>query len=133
MDKKGYKKRCKLPSNWRSRLELVHHDTNKHEGEFILRFKKGKTPKGFMSQIGNIEYYQSGLYVFVGPELDPYFRGRKLGLLLYETVLEKFGTLSTIYHSASDEAKRVWQSLIRKYPHETDFWSDRLTVKKVQK
>ena len=128
------KRKRRLPSNWRSRFELVHiQDKDSDVFEFVLQWRKGLTPTGFMCHIGRLSYYESKeSYWIKEVQLENYFKNRRLGLMMYEYALDEFGSLSTNYHNVSDEAKRVWNSLCRKYPYNTDFFSGRLTVYKEQ-
>lgn len=59
--------------------------------------------------------------------LDERLRNKGLGILLYEIALHDLGSLSTQYLDASEQAQRVWQSMIKNYRYETDFWSGVLT------
>jgi hypothetical protein len=125
----------RLPANWRDRIEIVVADDseeNHGEGttEFILRFKKGRTPKGFRSKIGYLictENDNGNCYI-EDVDVEENFQNRKLGLMLYKHAISEFGNLNTFYHNASNQAKRVWQSLCNTHHYEADFFSGRLTV-----
>ncbi len=111
----------RLPSNWRSRIEIIEHEP----GEFILQFKKGFTPRGFLRYIGRfiVEYkHMEEAY------LRSHFRGRGLGIMVYEHILHHYGELSTHYHRASPDAQRVWDSMSLRYPYKADFFTGVLTV-----
>lgn len=128
----------RLPSNWRSRLEITRIDEPAITGRFCclastrfnLDFKKGRTPKGFGRHVGDLLVIKSVLPYVDGAEIDKYFRRRGLGRLLYVYALKEFGSLTTYYHSISFGAKQLWSSLLREYPHETDFFAGTLTIKK---
>ena len=118
----------RLPSNWRSRIEIATESWDGHMVSFQIRFIKGRTPRGFCSYIGSLEVDPNDYIYVEGVELEDRFRGRGLGRMLYEYALCHYGRISTRYSSASEEARRVWLSLIRDYHFETDFFSGRLTV-----
>lgn len=126
-------RKTKLPSDWRDRLVINKSMRGSVDYEYIvykLEFKLRKTPKGFARFVGELSFCKSkGTYFVEESVVDPYFRGRKLGSMLYEFAIKDLQSISTYYHSASNDAKRVWLSLCRKYPHESDFFSDKLTVK----
>ncbi len=128
----------RLPSNWRSRLEITRVDEPAITGRFSqppsvifnLNFKKGRTPKGFYRNIGSLSVVDSSLPYVDGAEIDEYFRRRGLGRLLYAHALKELGSLTTYYHAISFSAKQVWASLIREYSHQTDFFAGTLTIRK---
>lgn len=116
----------RLPSNWRSRIELVRLNEEKHcfpadHLYYVYRWCKGKTPRGWSRQFGFMIVDPNGYVEDV--DLDKEFRGRKLGIAMYERALQDKGILRTRYHRASQEARQCWISLIRRHQHQTDFWA----------
>lgn len=80
-------------------------------------------------EIGNISVFKHGVKVYVNTVfIKTNYRGNGFGYLLYEFALKQHGFLSTFYFSASDDAKRVWKKLIKKYRYETDFFKETLTI-----
>ena len=80
-------------------------------------------------EIGNISVFKSGVRVYVNTVfVKTNYRGNGFGYQLYKFALEQHGCLSTLYFSASDDAKRVWKKLIKKYRYETDFFKEILTI-----
>jgi predicted GNAT family acetyltransferase len=80
-------------------------------------------------EIGNISVFKNGVNVYVNTVfVKTNYRGRGFGYQLYEFALLQHGCLSTLYFSASDDAKRVWRKLIKKYRYETDFFKELLTI-----
>ncbi len=135
------KRKRRLPPNWRSRIEITREDepvVNSGRGRFrylmgsirfTLRFKKGQTPRGFRTWIGDLLICDEEPYSVDGAEIDDYFVRRGLGTLLYLHALNELGSLTTLYHSASDAAKGLWRRLIRRTrSHKTDFWKGTLTI-----
>lgn len=131
----------RLPWNWRSRIEIIREDdpvVNSGRGcfryladsiRFTLRFKKGQTPKGFRTRIGDLLICDEEPYLVDEAAIDDYFVRRGLGTLLYLHVLNELGSLTTLYHSASNAAKGLWRGLIRRTrSHKTDFWEGTLTI-----
>lgn len=126
----------RLPSNWRSRIELVYEEDKWAFGNvkgsnisFVLQFKKGHTPSGFRQNIGMLHVEKCGGKWWVEQSfLDDHFCRRGLGTMLYTAALSRYGSLTTTYHKASDDAQGLWKSLVRTHRHETDFWKGELTV-----
>ncbi len=119
----------RLPSNWRSRLEIVWEEDGDYI-DLILQFKKGLTPRGCGRRIGCLDVIRHGQEIWVDEtKLDLRFRRRGLGKLMYETMLKRFGNIHTLYHKASEDAQRVWKSLCKKYPFEADFFSGQLSLR----
>lgn len=126
----------RLPFNWRSRIEIVEEEECEFSGHkiryvetrYVLTFIKGKTPKGFLTRIGDILVCVKDGEIEVEPEINEWAKGRGLGKMLYEHVLNKHGSISTIYHEASPEARMVWDSLCRRFPFKTDFFSGKLKI-----
>lgn len=80
-------------------------------------------------EIGNISVFKNRVGVYVNTVfVKTSYRGKGFGYQLYEFVLKEHGCLSTFYFSASDDAKRVWKSLVKKYKFETDFFNETLKV-----
>lgn len=80
-------------------------------------------------EIGNISVFKYGVHVYVNTVfIKTNYRGNGFGYKLYEFALKEHGCLSTFYYSASDDAKRVWKKLIKKYNYETDFFKETLTI-----
>ena len=80
-------------------------------------------------EIGNISVFKNRVGIYVNTVfVKPSYRGKGFGYQLYEFVLKEHGQLSTFYFSASDDAKRVWKKLIKKYRYETDFFNETLKV-----
>lgn len=128
----------RLPSNWRQRIELTRHDDpvvySGHGGRileamttFKLSFKKGRTPRGFGRFIGDLMVDRSSCFVAEASQ-DKHFCKRGLGTLLYTHALEQFGSLTTFFHDASPAAQGLWKSLVRRYPHKTDFFKGTVTI-----
>lgn len=135
------RRKTRLPSNWRSRIEIIRHDdppVSMGRGRFCfdgvvtfkLSFKKGRTPKGFQKHIGELIISDELPYFVDGAEIDEYFVRRGLGTLLYLHALDRLGSLATYYHSSSDAAKALWRLLVRKFPnhHKVDFFAGTLTI-----
>ena len=80
-------------------------------------------------EIGNISVFKNGVKVYVNTVfIKNNYRGNGFGYQLYEFALKQHGCMSTFYFSASDDAKRVWKKLIKKYRYETDFFKETLTA-----
>lgn len=80
-------------------------------------------------EIGNISVFKNRVGIYVNTVfVKPSYRGKGFGYQMYEFVLKEHGQLSTLYFSASDDAKRVWKKLIKKYRYETDFFNETLKV-----
>ena len=80
-------------------------------------------------EIGNISVFKNGVNVYVNTVfIKTNYRGNGFGYQLYEFALKQHGCMSTFYFSASDDAKRVWRKLIKKYRYETDFFKETLTI-----
>lgn len=80
-------------------------------------------------EIGNISVFKNGVRVYVNTVfIKTNYRGNGFGYQLYKFALEQHGCLSTLYFSASDDAKRVWKKLIKKYRYQTDFFKETLTI-----
>lgn len=80
-------------------------------------------------EIGNISVFKYNKKVYVNTVfVKTNYRGNGFGYQLYEFVLKEHECLSTFYFSASDDAKRVWKKLIKKYRFETDFFKETLTA-----
>lgn len=133
----------RLPSNWRSRIEIIREDNLEiamgrgrfrcdPSIRFTLTFKKGRTPKGFRRLIGDLVITNKSPYFVEGAEIDEYFVRRGLGTLLYRHALKKLGSLTTNYPSASVAAQGLWKSLTRAHHFKTDFFEGELTVFKRQ-
>ena len=60
--------------------------------------------------------------------LEDHFQKRGLGTILYLRALDTFGSLTTLYHSATTDAQRVWKSLVRTHRSEHDFFGGLLTI-----
>lgn len=123
-----YKHKCRLPWNWRSRLEIYKNTsvpTNLKntliEGMHVtlfLCFKKGQTPRGFRTRLGYMVFSRWKPYFVYDVMLyNERLYNHGLGLLLYKAALHHRGMLSTNFDSASGYAQRVWLSLCRRYPH----------------
>ena len=105
----------RLPSNWRSRLEITRVDEPASVGRFCypastifnLDFKKGRTPKGFGRHVGDLLVVDPQSPYVDGSEIDEYFRKRGLGRFLYAHALKELGSLTTYYHAISFPAKQV--------------------------
>ena len=121
----------KLPSNWRKNIRFTRNNNLDGTIEFKIDFIKGKTPKGFYTNIGflNVCKLQGGNFVDES-YLEEHFRGRGLGFSLYQKALQDLGNLSTDYHHISRSAKKLWRKLSKKYKHKEDFWTGILTVYK---
>ena len=80
-------------------------------------------------EIGNISVFKYNKKVYVNTVfVKTNYRGNGFGYQLYDFVLKEHKCLSTFYFSASDDAKRVWKKLIKKYRYETDFFKETLTA-----
>lgn len=80
-------------------------------------------------EIGNISVFKNRVGIYVNTVfVKPSYRGKGFGYRMYEFVLKEHGQLSTLYFSASDDAKRVWKKLVKKYRYETDFFNETLKV-----
>lgn len=80
-------------------------------------------------EIGNISVFKNRVGIYVNTVfVKPSYRGKGFGYQLYEFVLKEHEHLSTFYFNASDDAKRVWKKLIKKYRYETDFFNETLKV-----
>jgi GNAT superfamily N-acetyltransferase len=118
----------RLPPKWRERIELVIED-GKHDCGFVLKFKKGKTPAGCKNHIGSLEVsYTNGYWFVESIFVNPKFRGKRLGMLLYETAIKHLGHLVTQYHNASKNAQSCWGSIVKRYEWEVDFFGGYLQV-----
>jgi len=119
----------RLPWNWRSRIEITVDEDGK-DTVFNLQFIKGKTPKGFMRNIGELSTSECRPYghVVEGSHVDEKFRRKGLGKMLYLRALEHHGSLTTFYHRASEEAQRVWKSIMRNHKHDENFLKGTLTA-----
>ncbi len=111
----------RLPSNWRSRIELVRRTGDVLEFDYCWRWIKGRTPRGWYREFGWFTANEDGYVCDV--ELETKFQGRGLGIAMYRRALQDNGFLRTKYHKASRQARRCWQSLVRDFRHKTDFWS----------
>lgn len=131
MAKQRSKKRLNpLPSNWRSRLEIVSSDIDWFGRKALLielKFQKSKTPKGLNTYIGSITIDKNQGYVH-DSEIVERLQGRKLGIMLYENALKQNGVISTSFHTASEQAQRVWKSLCKRYEYSSDFFKGILVV-----
>jgi len=119
----------RLPSNWRSRIEIVE-DEEAVRCTFTLQFRKGYTPKGFFRYIGTC---------LVDDELDiseldiqPRFQRRGLGTMLLKTALNRFGTLEIYWRTSSDLGKQFYKWFAENVAsgYKTDFWNETLILKK---
>lgn len=115
----------RLPWNWRRRIEIVLEDRD--EISFAIRWIEEKRPLRADRGIGYIVLDSDGFVDDV--YLEPQFRRRGLGSMLYRHALQHVGHLSTRWRSHSTDARRVWRSLMGKYCYKTDFFTDRLTVR----
>lgn len=80
-------------------------------------------------EIGNISVFKNRVGIYVNTVfVKPSYRGKGFGYQMYEFILKEHGQLSTFYFSASDDAKRVWKKLVKKYRYETDFFNETLKV-----
>ena len=80
-------------------------------------------------EIGNISVFKNRVGIYVNTVfVKTSYRGKGFGYQMYEFVLKEHGQLSTLYFSASDDAKRVWKKLVKKYRYETDFFNETLKV-----
>lgn len=122
----------KLPSNWKSRIEIVEEARVAGEYEFTIKFKQGKTPKGFPKIIGylQVSFSKPNVYWVDSVELKNKFIGRGLGTMLYEKAINEFGSLTTNYHRASEPAQWLWKSLCKSHQYSMDFFKGTLTVYK---
>lgn len=98
--------------------------------EYQLRYKDGKTPKGYSKKCGYLLINEKVDGFVEDVQIDKKLRGLGIGKGLYEYVLNDYGVIQTNYHKATKEAQNVWDSLIKKYNHETDFFSGRLKITK---
>jgi len=121
-------KKLKLPWNWRERIEIIHDDDSAGSVIFIIQFMNDKVPNGFSKLIGSLTLEENDYHMVENAWLDEKFRRRGLGREMYEHALKELGCISTTFHEASGMAQRVWKSLIRDYPHDPDFWAQRLVV-----
>lgn len=124
----------RLPWNWRDRIEVVIDPDDYHycrDLTVTLRFKRGQTPRGYSKYVGSIyvaQYSGDPRWWVEESNVEEKFQGKGLGKLLYTTALKECKSLTTRYHNASEEAQRVWKSLIRHRRHEMDFMKGTLTV-----
>lgn len=80
-------------------------------------------------EVGNISVFKNGVNVYVNTVfIKTNYRGNGFGYQLYEFALKQHGSLSTLYFKASDDARRVWKKLIKKYKYETSFFKETLTI-----
>lgn len=122
------KRKTRLPANWRDRIEILQQDTRYGETEFVLIFKKGRTPRGFGRHIGILTVDNDPPHYICECQIRSHFCRRRLGTLLYVRALTQFKSLTTDFHSASPNAQALWKSLIRKYRYKTDFFKGELTI-----
>ena len=121
------KRKTRLPSNWRDRIEIIRHREEYGLIEFTVSFKKGFTPKGFHTNIGFLIVDKDGnsgeSHIY-----DEHLRKRGIGTMLYTNALDHLGSLTTDYHAASDSAQGLWRALIRHRRYKTNFFGKKLTV-----
>ena len=116
----------RLPPRWREKIESTF---DKKDCMFSLQFKDDQVPEGFEQVIGEIKLRKKPPHLVERADLfDDRFKNKKLGLQLYILALKELGMISTDYDNATDEAKRVWRSLFRKYESPTTFFDEDLTI-----
>lgn len=111
--------KSRLPSNWRSRIEIVEVEENISQNNilfnfkynihiFTLQFRKGCTPKGYRRLIGQctISTQQATILTL---EINHRFQRRRLGTMLLEKALNHFGTLSISWGHASEQGKHFYK------------------------
>lgn len=117
----------KLPRNWRCYLNIVEKRYSSKEIEYILTLNLPGSIQP--TDVGYISIKKKGKYNFVKvASVNVSYRGKGCGSMLYEHAINKLGSLSTNYHSASSLAQRVWKKLIKKYRHKDEFFTGVLTV-----
>jgi len=128
---------ARLPNNWRKRIEIVKTvESNKRSivYAYLIQFKKGQTPKGFIKYIGELSVVHRRRPTdwtrnhVIEAHLEDKFIGRGLGYLLYTTALAEIGPLTTNYHSISSQAQKLWKRLSDEYRWCSDFFDGTLTV-----
>lgn len=96
--------------------------------EYVMYIKKNVK----RSRAGCLSVYtdkKQDDYLFVGSSfIEHRFRGKGYGKCLYEHVIKSEGSLKTCFHSASDEAQKVWMSLSKKYKSKKEFFKGTLTL-----
>jgi len=115
-----------LPWDWRRRLEIEFTDygssggaVRPSPGEFVLKFRRGKTPPGFHRVVASLSVdfdEEADLpFVYSVSVRKRRLRRRGLGRFLYLEAIKHYGKLATTYYQASEGAQGVWRSLAREY------------------
>ena len=116
---------------------FIYDDDKTHRGdwgEFKTGIHHNYHVKYRGKEVGDISIFEvtRGKYkgfVFVNSVyVNPTYRGKGIGRLLYTSILNKYGNICTYYHAASDDAQAVWKYLGKRYRHEVDFFKDMLFV-----
>lgn len=118
----------RLPWNWRQRLEIVYGQDRWGDYSYKLQFRKGTTPRGFPRIIGELTVHTEDNNFVDSAEIVERLQRRGLGTMMYMHALTELGTLTTSYHRASDDAKHLWDKLIKTHKYEIDFWKPSLTI-----
>lgn len=67
-------------------------------------------------------------YDVIESYIDEKYRGMGYGKKLYEYAIKDIGHLTTIIKDSSEDAKRVWKSLCKKYKYSENKFHGTLTV-----
>ena len=124
------KRKRNLPRDWEDRIELAVENSSYEESvSFYIVFIEGKTPRGFKREIACMDVDKEDPHFVLTVTIhDKRLRNKGLGKKIYLAAMEHFGKLSTHFHAASEDAQRVWRSLIRDHNYKTNFWHSVLTV-----
>lgn len=119
-------------------VSFIYEEEKTHKGEWG-DFKQGKHHNFIVKyrgkEIGDMSVFEVTSrnrykgYVFVNTVfVNPKYRGKGVGRLLYTSVLNRFSNICTHYHAASDDAQAVWRYLSKKYRSEIDYFKDLLFI-----